>query len=127
MTPLSLLAIGIGAALGAWGRWALGLLLNPVFPTLPLGTLAANWVGGLLMGMALGVFSIWQGAPPEIKLAVTTGFLGGLTTFSTFSAEITTLMLRQQPLWALSGIAAHVGGSLTCTWLGLRFIDWIKG
>ncbi|HSC78831.1 MAG TPA: fluoride efflux transporter CrcB [Chitinolyticbacter sp.] len=127
MNPTAFALIGLGAAIGAWARWGLSVMLNPLFPTVPLGTLAANWVGGYLIGITLGVFSLWQTAPPEVRLFATTGFLGGLTTFSTFSAEITTLMLRQQPLWALSGIAAHVGGSLTLTWLGLRSVEWIKG
>ncbi|WP_148715628.1 fluoride efflux transporter CrcB [Chitinolyticbacter meiyuanensis] len=127
MNPTAFLLIGLGAALGAWARWGLSVMLNPLFPALPMGTLAANWVGGYLMGIALGVFSLWQTLPDEFKLLVTTGFLGGLTTFSTFSAEITTLMLRQQPLWALGGIMAHVAGSLTLTWLGLRTVDWLKG
>ncbi|WP_255990378.1 fluoride efflux transporter CrcB [Chitinolyticbacter albus] len=127
MNPTAFALIGLGAAIGAWARWGLSVMLNPLFPTVPLGTLAANWVGGYLIGITLGVFSLWQTAPAEVRLFATTGFLGGLTTFSTFSAEITMLMLRQQPLWALSGIAAHVGGSLTLTWLGLRSVEWIKG
>src|SRR5205807_3992604 len=83
------LAVGGGAAVGAWLRWWLGMLLNPLFPTLPLGTLAANLVGGYLMGIALAVLSHFEALPPEARLLITTGFLGGLTTFSTFSAEAT--------------------------------------
>ncbi|MFP5406635.1 MAG: fluoride efflux transporter CrcB, partial [Gammaproteobacteria bacterium] len=82
-------AVGVGAAFGAWIRWGLGLLLNPVFSTLPLGTLAANLIGGYLMGIALGGFEHFQTLSPAFRLLVTTGFLGGLTTFSTFSAETT--------------------------------------
>ena len=89
-----------GGAVGCWLRWGLGAwLLNPVFPTLPLGTLAANLTGGLLMGLVMGLFDHFQTLPPALRLLVFTGFLGGLTTFSTFSGEATTLLLRQQYLW----------------------------
>ncbi len=112
-------AIGIGGAVGCWLRWGLGVLLNPMFPTLPLGTLAANLVGGLLMGCVIGLFDHFQTLSPELRLFVFTGFLGGLTTFSTFSAESATLLLRQQYLWFSGHVAAHVVGSLTMTVLGI--------
>ena len=86
----SLFAVGCGAFLGAVLRWVLGMWLNPMFPTLPLGTLGANLLGGLLMGMAMGVFSQFDAFSPAARLFFTTGFLGGLTTFSTFSAETVT-------------------------------------
>jgi fluoride exporter len=113
------LAVGAGAALGAWLRWGLGALLNPVFPTLPLGTLAANMIGGYLMGVALAVLTHFAALPAELRLLVTTGFLGGLTTFSTFSAEATTLLARQQTGWAAALIAAHVTGSILLTLAGI--------
>jgi len=113
------LAIGSGAAAGAWLRWALGLWLNPLFPTLPLGTLAANLLGGFLMGMAMQLLLEHAVLPPELRLAITTGFLGGLTTFSTFSAETVTLLLRQEYLWALALVLIHVIGSVTMTLLGI--------
>lgn len=113
------LAIGIGAASGAWLRWGLGILLNPVFPTLPLGTLAANLLGGFLMGMAMHFLTQHAVLAPEIRLAITTGFLGGLTTFSTFSAETVTLLLREEYLWTLAIILAHVIGSVSMTLLGI--------
>ena len=112
-------AIGIGGALGCWLRWGLGVLFNPLFPTLPLGTLAANLVGGLLMGCAIGVWNHFQALPPQLQLFVFTGFLGGLTTFSTFSAESATLLLRQQYLWFSGHVAMHVIGSLAMTVLGI--------
>jgi CrcB protein len=112
------LAIGIGAASGAWLRWGLGILLNPVFPTLPLGTLAANLLGGFLMGMAMQLLQHAVLAP-EIRLAITTGFLGGLTTFSTFSAETVTLLLREEYLWTLAIVLIHIIGSVTMTLLGI--------
>jgi len=115
----SLLAVGGGAAIGAWLRWGLGLALNPLFPTLPLGTLAANLIGGLLMGLAMEVITRHSMLPPAVRLLVTTGFLGGLTTFSTFSAEITTLLTRGEWYWAVLGIVAHVAGSLVMTMIGI--------
>ncbi|HSN20564.1 MAG TPA: fluoride efflux transporter CrcB [Usitatibacter sp.] len=91
---LSLFAVGIGAAVGAWIRWALSLVLNPLFPTAPLGTLAANLIGGFLMGIAVALMGHYEAMPPELRLLMATGFLGGLTTFSTFSAEATNLLAR---------------------------------
>lgn len=118
----SWLAVGGGAAVGAWLRWGLGTVLNPVFPTLPLGTLAANLVGGLMMGLAMELVTRHSLLAPEIRLLVTTGFLGGLTTFSTFSAEITTLLLRREWLWSVLGIALHVVGSLLLTIIGILIV-----
>ncbi len=94
-------------------------MLNPVFPTLPLGTLAANLLGGLLMGLVMEAVTRHGVIAPELRLLVTTGFLGGLTTFSTFSAEITTLVLRRELLWMALGVAAHVIGSIALTVAGI--------
>lgn len=113
-----LLAVGAGAALGAWLRWWLGIVLNPVFPTLPLGTLAANLVGGYLIGIALAVLTHFEALPPEMRLLVVTGFLGGLTTFSTFSAEAVTLLGRAQYGWTAVLILVHVVGSIAMTFAG---------
>jgi len=115
----SFLAVGGGAAVGAWLRWGLGIVLNPLFPTLPLGTLAANLGGGLLMGCAMELVSRHSMMSPEMRLLATTGFLGGLTTFSTSSAEITTLLLRREWLWGAIGVASHVVGSLVLTIAGI--------
>ena len=112
-------AVGIGGVLGCWLRWGLGVLLNPLFPTLPLGTLAANLAGGLMMGCVMGLFDHFQTLSPELRLFVFTGFLGGLTTFSTFSAESATLLLRQQYLWFSGHVMAHVVGSLAMTVMGI--------
>jgi CrcB protein len=120
------LAVGGGAAFGAWLRWWLGILLNPVFPTLPLGTLAANLIGGYLVGVAVALFSGHTGLPPEARLFVITGFMGGLTTFSTFSAEAVTLASRSEFSWALAHIAAHLGGSLTMTALGIMTVSLLS-
>jgi CrcB protein len=117
-----ILAVGGGAALGAWMRWGLGIALNPMFPTVPLGTLAANLVGGLLMGFAMELLTRHAVLPPEVRLLVTTGFLGGLTTFSTFSAEVVTLLLRREWLWGSLAIGGHVVGSLALTVIGILMI-----
>ena len=115
-------AVGGGAAVGAWLRWGLGALLNPIFPTLPLGTLAANLAGGLLMGVAMELLSRHAVLTAEVRLLVTTGFLGGLTTFSTFSAEVVTLLIRREFMWGTIAIATHVVGSLAMTIVGLLLI-----
>ena len=115
----SFVAVGAGAAIGAWLRWGLAALLNPLFPTLPLGTLAANLVGGFIMGVALAVLGHYEALAPELRLLVTTGFLGGLTTFSTFSAEATVLLTRAQYGWTAALVAAHVAGSILLTLAGL--------
>lgn len=112
-------AVGGGAAIGAWARWGLSLLLNPLFPTVPLGTLAANLIGGFLMGVCMALISHYEAMSPELRLLLTTGFLGGLTTFSTFSAEATTLLSRGQLGWGAALIAAHVVGSIACTFAGI--------
>ena len=121
-----LLAVGGGAACGAWMRWALGLWLNAALPQLPLGTLAANVVGGYLVGLALAWFALSEGVPPELRLLVVTGFLGGLTTFSTFSAEAVGLLARQQFGWAAAHIALHLGGSLLATALGFATLRLLR-
>ncbi len=122
MSAAAFAAVGVGAMLGAWARWGLGMLLNPVFPTLPLGTLAANLVGGYLMGLALGFMTHFEALSPELRLLVTTGFLGSLTTFSTFSAEATTLLARQQLAWAAAHVAVHAAGSIALTFAGIATV-----
>ena len=126
MTLYAFLAIGIGSAFGAWLRWGLGLWLNPVLPELPMGTLSANLVGGYLVGLAVAFFSYYPGISPEWRLLIITGFLGGLTTFSTFSAETVTLLLRGQYAWSAGIIAAHLGGSLLMTVLGIQTFKWLQ-
>jgi CrcB protein len=118
MIFLSAVAVGFGAFAGALVRWGLGVVLNPILPNLPLGTLAANLVGSLLIGGAMALFTHYPMFPPELRLFTVTGFLGGLTTFSTFSGETVALLLREQYAWALGTIGAHLLGSLALTLLG---------
>jgi CrcB protein len=115
----SLLAVFGGAGLGACPRWWLGTRLNPVFPTLPLGTLAANLVGGFLVGVAVAYFARHAALAPEVRLFVITGFMGGLTTFSTFSSEVVGLLGSGQVLWAVAAASTHLIGSLALTALGM--------
>jgi fluoride exporter len=116
------LAVGAGAALGAWLRWALSVALNHLTPNLPVGTLAANVIGGYLVGVAVEVLVHHSLLTPEWRLFIITGFLGGLTTFSTFSAEAVNLLMRQQYGWSLALISAHLGGSLVMTVLGIASV-----
>lgn len=120
MTIYAFLSVGGGAALGAWLRWLLGLWLNPLLPELPVGTLAANLGGGYLIGIAVAFFLQHPGLSPEWRLFAVTGFLGGFTTFSTFSVETVTLLIRGQLGWGAAIILAHLVGSLLMTLLGLQ-------
>ena len=114
-----ILAISLGAALGALLRWQLGLKLNSIFPALPPGTLAANLIGGYVIGLAIAYFAQAPNIAPEWRLLIITGFCGGLTTFSTFSAEVVSLLEADRLAWAMGGIATHVVGSLAMTLAGL--------
>ncbi len=125
MTYLPFVAIGVGAALGAWLRWGLGLWLNPVWPQMPLGTLAANLIGGFMIGLAVEFFELHQGLSPEWRLLIITGFLGGLTTFSTFSAETVTLLMRQGLTEAMAIIMAHLAGSVLLTIAVIYTMKWL--
>ena len=119
------IGISIGAALGALLRWHLGLWLNPVFPPVPLGTLSANLIGGLLIGMVMQYTALNASVSPALRLAIVTGFLGGLTMFSTFSAETVTLLMRREIGWSFAVIGAHVIGSLAMTTLGILAIRFL--
>ena len=114
-----IVAVGAGAALGAWMRWGLSAWLNPRLPHFPLGTLAANLIGGYLVGFAVAYFAVRHDLAPQMRLFTITGFLGGLTTFSTFSAEVTTLLVRREWLWSALTIGFHVVGSVALTVLGI--------
>ena len=120
------IAICIGACLGALARWQLGLWLNPmVVPgtALPLGTLAANWIGGYLVGLAVALFQALPQLDPVWRLALITGFLGALTTFSSFSAEVIAMLGQQKYALALGTAALHLFGSLALTVAGMRTLS----
>ena len=123
MSGFSFLAIFGGAGFGALLRWQLGAWLNPVFPTLPLGTVAANLIGGLLIGLTNSLLTHYSELAPEWRLLIITGFLGGLTTFSTFSLEAVTLLSRQEYGWALGHIGIHLIGSLFFTAVGILIVN----
>jgi fluoride exporter len=123
MTIMGFFAVGFGAAVGAWLRWVLSILLNAYFPAIPLGTLAANLLGAYVMGMVLGFSS---SISPEARLLIATGFLGGLTTFSTFSAESVTLFNKADYMWMAAHILLHVIGSIAMTLLGLASVQAYK-
>jgi len=122
----SVIAISVGASAGALLRWTFGLWLNALLPPMPLGTLTSNLVGGYLVGVAVAVFSIEVNLAPEWRLLVITGFLGGLTTFSAFSAEVSGLLLGGRFAWAGTVIAAHVLGSITMTLLGIGSVMGLR-
>lgn len=127
MTAGAWSAVGIGAALGAWARWGLAVWLNPLLPSLPLGTLAANLVGGYLIGIMVELLGQYPALPPELRLFAITGLLGGLTTFSTFSAEAVGLLARGQLGWALAHGGAHLAGSLFMTAMGIQTVRMLHG
>jgi fluoride exporter len=119
-------AISAGASLGALLRWLLAGRFNPMFPALPLGTLAANLLGGYLIGIAVALFAQLPDLSPQLRLFVITGFLGGLTTFSTFSAEVVTQLQQGHTAWALATALAHLLGSFTLTALGILTVSWLR-
>lgn len=122
----AIVAISVGASLGALLRWWLGTLLNAHFPTVPPGTLAANLIGGYVIGVAVAVFGTYPAIAPEWRLFVITGFCGGLTTFSTFSAEIVTLLQQGRGLAACAAAATHLFGSVAMTLAGIGSVALIK-
>jgi CrcB protein len=119
MNAMGFVAVGAGAALGAWLRWALSTWFNHLFINLPLGTLASNIIGGYLIGIAAAFFALRHELPPEIRLFAITGVLGGFTTFSAFSSEVVSLAAEGRAAWATLTAAAHLVGSLALTALGI--------
>ncbi len=124
---LAVVSICIGASLGALARWLLGLWLNTGAPGLPWGTLAANLVGGYLVGVAVATFQAMPQLDPVWRLLLITGFLGGLTTFSSFSAEVVGMLMQQRYLLAIGTVLLHVGGSLVCTVAGIASLRAAMG
>jgi CrcB protein len=126
---LSVIAICVGACLGALARWQLGLWLNPTSPEegiFPWGTLAANLMGGYLIGVGMGIFQNLPQIDPEWRLLCITGFLGALTTFSTFSAEVVLMLQQGRLLLALGTASVHLIGSLVLTYFGLYTVKLIS-
>lgn len=121
-----ILAIATGSVLGGLLRWGLGLRLNSLLPSIPPGTLAANLIAGYVIGAAMAFFAQAPNLSPEWRLLIITGFCGGLSTFSTFSAEVTTLLQRGQYGWAAGAIAIHVAGSVVMTLAGIATVMWLK-
>jgi fluoride exporter len=122
----SIVAVSVGASAGALLRWWLGDRLNALFPLMPPGTLAANIIGGYVIGAAVALFASFPALPAEWRLLIITGFCGGLTTFSTFSAEVVARLQSGQALWALAEVATHVGASLLMTFAGIATVFWVK-
>lgn len=120
------LYIGLAAALGAWSRWGIGILLNAIYPLFPLGTLTANLIGGYLTGISMGAFELFSELNPDLKLIINIGFLGGLTTFSAFTAEVFQLLQKNELVASLTLVALHVIGSLLMAYLGWLSISFIK-
>ena len=122
----SIVVISLGASLGAVLRWWLGTRFNSYFPPVPPGTLIANLFGAYVIGLAIAFFALLPALAPQWRLFVITGFCGGLTTFSTFSAEIVTLLQQRQPLWAFAAAGTHLFGSLAMTFAGIGTVAWVR-
>lgn len=123
----AILAISLGAAIGAVLRWVLGLKLNSLYPDFPPGTLAANLIGAYIIGVAIAYFASAPAVSAEWRLVIITGFCGGLTTFSTFSAEIVSLLQQGRAAMAGGIVAVHVIGSVMMTFLGIGSYTWANG
>jgi CrcB protein len=123
----SFTAVAVGGALGCLLRWYLAIFLNRYFPAIPPGTLAANLIGCYVIGVAVGFFTMNPAFAPEWRLFITTGFCGGLTTFSTFSAEVVMLLQSGRLIVAFGAITAHLVGSLLMTFAGIATVAWLKG
>ncbi|HEI8866017.1 TPA: fluoride efflux transporter CrcB [Serratia odorifera] len=123
----SLLAVFIGGGLGSVLRWVVGMKLNPLHAHIPLGTLAVNLLGGFIIGLAMALFSRAGSIDATWRILITTGFCGGLTTFSTFSLEVVYLIQDGRMLWALTNALINLAGSLTMTLLAFMLVNWIGG
>lgn len=119
-------AVGVGAAVGAWLRWCLGMWMNNIHQYIPLGTLVANLVGGFIIGMVTSFFFFHNNLSPEWRLFIITGFLGGLTTFSTFSAETVLMLQRGEYIWAGAQVLLHVAGSILMCIAGFAAYRYIS-
>ncbi|HUN73012.1 MAG TPA: fluoride efflux transporter CrcB [Steroidobacteraceae bacterium] len=122
----SVIAISLGASLGALLRWVLSRSLNSYFPEIPPGTLAANLIGGYIIGLAAALFAEFSALSPEWRLFVITGFCGGLTTFSTLSSELVAHLQEGRPTWACGAAAVHLFGSVLMTLAGIGTVGWLR-
>lgn len=122
----NMLAVGLGATLGAWGRWGLGLAFNAILPNFPLGTLAANLSGGLLMGVTIALIGMGGLEQQSLRLFITTGFLGGLTTFSAFTGESLSLLHKHDYHLAILHAFTHMFGALLMAALGVAIVEYFK-
>lgn len=122
----AIVAVAVGSSLGGLLRWWISMRLNAHFPPIPPGTLAANLIGGYVVGVAVAVFATYPGLAPEWRLLIITGFCGGLTTFSSFSAEVVLLLQQGRGSWALAAMGAHLGGSLLMTLAGIGTVAWMR-
>lgn len=119
-------AISLGSVIGALLRYGLSLALNAMVPHIPMGTLAANWIAAYIVGAAIAFFAAMPGLSPNWRLFVITGLAGGLSTFSTFSAELLTLLRDGRLGWSAGMLALHLGGSLAMTALGMATLSLIR-
>lgn len=122
----SFLAVAFGGALGCVARWLLGNALNLVFPAIPPGTLAANLLGAYLVGISIAYFGAHPELPSQWRLLVITGFLGGLTTFSSFSGEVVLLLRQDRLAMACAAMGLHLGGSLLLTFAGMATASLLR-
>lgn len=122
----SIVAVAVGASLGAILRWWLSAKLNGLYPTIPPGTLASNLIGAYVIGAGIAFFATFPALPPEWRLLIVTGFCGGLTTFSTFSAELVALLRDGRVVWACSELLIHVTGSILMTVAGMGTVNWLR-
>lgn len=122
----SALFIGLGASLGAWSRWGLGIAFNTILPNLPLGTLIANLSGGLMIGLVVGFIGLGSMENPNLRLFITTGFLGGLTTFSAFTGESLSLLQKHEYSWAAIHVSSHVLGALLMAAAGYAAVQYFR-
>jgi CrcB protein len=123
----SVAAVCVGGTIGCLLRWLLNIWFNSQPSAVPLGTLAANLIGGYIVGVAVAFFAMNDTLAPEWRLLVITGFCGGLTTFSSFSAEVVTMLRQDRIFWACTTIALHLFGSLLMTFAGIATITRLKG
>ena len=124
---MGVLAVGAGAAIGAWARWGLGIVLNALLTNLPLGTLIAKLSGGFLIGITIGLVGTGTFEHPNLRLLITTGFLGGLTTFSAFTGESLLLLQKQEYAWAVVHTSSHVLGALFMAAVGYSMLQYLRG